>query len=62
MGILTRAIPQINAYMMGIPVKILAGFAVLLLMQPVYIGFCDGVFEKMISAADQIATGLGGVT
>lgn len=61
MGIMTRAIPQLNAYMLGIPVKIIAGFFVLLLLQPVYIGFCDKVFEKMTTAAEQIATGLGGI-
>lgn len=61
MGILTRAIPQLNAYMVGIPVKILAGFFILLLLQPVYIGFCGGVFENMMSASEKIAVGLGGV-
>jgi len=61
MGILTRAIPQLNAYLLGIPVKILAGFFVLYLLQPVYIGFCDGVFEKMITASEQVAIGLGGI-
>ncbi len=54
MGVLTRAIPQLNAYMVGIPVKILAGFAILLFLQPLYIGFCDNVFEKMMMATDKL--------
>ncbi len=60
MGILTRAIPQLHAYLVGIPLKIIVGFSVLLFLQPLYINFCENVFDKLYFATEQVALGLGG--
>jgi len=60
MGVLTRAIPQLHAYLVGIPVKVITGFTVLLLLQPVYVNFCDSVFEKMFLATGKMVESLGG--
>lgn len=60
MGILARAIPQLHAYLVGIPLKILVGFSVLLFLQPLYITFCDNVFNRLFSATEQIAFKIGG--
>lgn len=60
MGILTRAIPQLHAYLVGIPLKIIVGFSVLLFLQPLYINFCDNVFDKLYYASEQVALGMGG--
>jgi len=60
MGILTRAIPQLHAYLVGIPLKIIVGFSVLLFLQPLYINFCDSIFEKLFMASEAVVLGLGG--
>lgn len=60
MGILMRAIPQLNAYMVGIPLKILVGLTVLFFMQPFYIEFCDRIFERVFAASEQAVLAMGG--
>ena len=59
LGMLMRAIPQLNAYMVGIPLKILVGLAVLYLTQPLYITFCDKVFSSLFNASEQWILRLG---
>ena len=59
LGILMRAIPQLNAYMVGIPLKVLVGLAVLLMIQPLFQPFCDRLFSQMFSAAEQAVNSLG---
>jgi len=53
LGILMRAMPQLNAYMVGIPLKILAGLAVLYLTQPLYVTYCDKIFNMICAASEQ---------
>ncbi len=62
MGILMRAIPQLNAYMVGIPLKVLVGLTILLFMQPFYIGYSDRLFERMFIASEQVFRLMGGIT
>ena len=59
LGMLMRAIPQLNAYMVGIPLKVLVGLMVLFLMQPLYATFCDKVFEQIFSASSQWIAAMG---
>ena len=59
LGMLMRAIPQLNAYMVGIPLKVLVGLAVLYLMQPLYITFCDKVFNEIFTASGQWISMMG---
>ena len=37
MGIMARTVPQMNIFMVGMPIKILIGFLVLLVIIPIYI-------------------------
>lgn len=60
MGLLMRAIPQLNAYMVGIPLKVLIGLAALFFLQPFYIGFSDRLFERMFDASEQAFRYTGG--
>ena len=62
MGILMRAIPQLNAYMVGIPLKVLVGLSVLFFLQPFYIGYSDRLFENMFMASEQAFNMMGGVS
>ncbi len=59
LGMLMRAIPQLNAYMVGIPLKVMVGLAVLYLMQPIYVTFCDQIFEKIYLASEQWVAVMG---
>lgn len=52
LGLICRTVPQLNAFVVGIPVKILVGFVVLFLMQPFFVEFCGGVFEKMYDSVN----------
>ncbi|NLN45746.1 MAG: flagellar biosynthetic protein FliR [Clostridiaceae bacterium] len=61
MGILMRAVPQLNAYMVGIPMKVGIGLVLLYMMQPLYGGFCDQVFTHLFSATEQMILSVGGV-
>lgn len=54
LGLMVRTVPQMNAFIVGIPVKILIGFVVLYLMQPFYVQYCSYVFEKMFESAEII--------
>lgn len=54
LGIICRTVPQLNAFIVGIPVKILLGFIVLFLMQPFYVEFCSGVFERMYDSVNMV--------
>lgn len=58
MGFIVRAIPQMNVFVVGIPLKILLGFLVLLLIIPVYVGFTDMIFRNMFSSINTMISGL----
>lgn len=59
LGMLMRAIPQLNAYMVGIPLKIVVGLVVLYLTQPLYATLCDKVFNQVFMASEQWITAMG---
>jgi flagellar biosynthetic protein FliR len=48
MGIMARTVPQMNIFMVGMPIKILIGFFVLLVTIPVYVYLLDISFENVI--------------
>lgn len=54
LGMICRTVPQMNAFIVGIPLKILLGFIILFLMQPFYVEFCSGVFERMYDSVNMV--------
>ncbi len=60
MGFIVRAIPQMNVFVIGIPLKILLGFMMLLLMMPIFLSFSNVIFDRMFSSIDQMIAGLAG--
>ncbi len=58
MGFIVRAIPQMNVFVVGIPLKIMLGFLMLLLVIPVYVSFTSVIFQHMFSSIDQMLAGL----
>ncbi|HHW56561.1 MAG TPA: flagellar type III secretion system protein FliR [Clostridia bacterium] len=47
LGIISRTIPQLNVFMVGMPAKILVGIFTLLIMLPMYIAIIDFLFNGM---------------
>ncbi len=59
-GILMRVVPQMNAFSIGIPIKMILGFAVLAAMMPVYIPFTQTIFEAMNQGMERMFATLTG--
>lgn len=60
MGFIVRAIPQMNVFVVGIPLKILLGFLALLLILPIFVGFTNVIFDRMFESVNTMILGLGG--
>jgi flagellar biosynthetic protein FliR len=50
MGILTRAVPSLNIFSIGIQLKLIVGFGVLILLSPVFGLFCDSLYSQMFTS------------
>ena len=60
MGILLRTVPQMNVFVVGIPIKVALGLLMLLIIMPVFIGFTGTIFTHMFSSIEQLFSGLIG--
>jgi len=60
LGFIVRAIPQMNIFVVGIPIKIVIGFIMLALILPVFVSFTDVIFREMFAAIDSMIMGLAG--
>lgn len=58
LGFIVRAIPQMNVFVVGIPLKIVLGLMMLLIMIPVFVSFSDVLFERMFASLDKMIAGL----
>lgn len=58
LGFIVRAIPQMNIFVVGIPLKILLGLMMLLVILPVFVSFSDVLFERMFASIDKMIAGL----
>lgn len=59
MGFVARTVPQMNVFIVGIPLKIFMGLIALLVMLPVYVWFMALLFEKFFGYIDQIILAMG---
>ncbi|MBD5559245.1 MAG: flagellar biosynthetic protein FliR [Clostridia bacterium] len=51
-GILMRVVPQMNAFAIGVPVKIILGFLVISSMIPIYVSFAPQLYDRMFAALE----------
>lgn len=54
MGFIARTVPQMNVFIVGLPLKILMGLSCLLLMLPVYLWVFDMLFSRFFGYVDGI--------
>jgi flagellar biosynthetic protein FliR len=47
LGILTKTVPQMNVFVIGMPLKVGVGLVTLFAMIPMYITMMDATFNKM---------------
>ncbi|MGI5921891.1 MAG: flagellar biosynthetic protein FliR [Syntrophomonadaceae bacterium] len=59
MGFVARTVPQMNVFIVGMPLKIFIGLAALLIMIPVYIWLSEMLFAQFFAYLDQIIAALG---
>lgn len=59
MGVLLRAVPQMNMFVVGIPMKLLIGLIMLLIMIPAFTGFSEKIFNELFLAIGQTFSTFG---
>lgn len=59
MGFIARTVPQMNVFMVGLPLKIILGLGALLVMFPVYVWVFGMLFERFFAYVDQIILVMG---
>lgn len=60
LGILTKAVPQLNIFAVGLPLKIFVGFVLLLLTMTVFFYLLQILFDKMMISMGELISLLGG--
>lgn len=60
LGIVARTVPQMNVFVVGIPLKIIVGFTLLIITFPLYIRLLLHIFEQMHNNIYQFIQILGG--
>ncbi len=59
LGILAKTVPQLNIFAVGFPLKIFAGFIMIILAMPVFFYVLQNLFEKMIVSMSELIKLLG---
>ena len=54
LGIIVRTAPQMNVFVIGIPIRVIVGLVALFVCIPVFIAMTDGFFEQMYGAIDTL--------
>ncbi len=58
LGILARATPQMNMFVIGLPLKLMLGLVVLLITLAVFPNVSEWIFERMLKFVDTIIKGM----
>lgn len=61
LGITARTVPQLNIFVVGIPVKILVGFILLVIVLPAFMMLFQQLFESMITTMRGLMAIFGGL-
>jgi flagellar biosynthetic protein FliR len=61
MGFIVRLVPQMNIFVVGIPLKVGLGLIMLFFVLPIYVSFTDVIFSDMFNSLDKMFRALGAV-
>lgn len=61
LGILARTVPQLNVFVVGIPVKIIAGLAVIVIVMGMMMTVVTQLFNFLLVTMRQLMQLIGGV-
>jgi flagellar biosynthetic protein FliR len=53
-GVVIRTVPQLNMFVVGVPVKTFVGLITLTFMTPVFVRFSDRIFSEMFSGIEKM--------
>lgn len=59
MGFIARTVPQMNVFIVGMPLNIMVGLFTLIILTPVYIWFINVMFFEFIQYLDAIVLSMG---
>ncbi|MDI6601739.1 MAG: flagellar biosynthetic protein FliR [Thermoanaerobacteraceae bacterium] len=60
LGILSRTVPQMNVFMVGMPLRVLIGIIIMIIVLPMYIFSLDSLFNKSFDGIYNIMKIIGG--
>ncbi|GAA4700863.1 flagellar biosynthetic protein FliR [Brevibacillus fulvus] len=60
LGIVAKSVPQFNIFVVGLPIKLIASFLLLIVVMPAFLLVLSGLFEKMFHALSEMMKLLGG--
>ncbi len=52
LGVIIRTVPQMNMFVVGIPLKVIIGFVMLIITIPVFIRFTTVIFDSMFDSVE----------
>ena len=58
MGFVARVAPQLDMFVLGIPLKVVLGLLILLLIIPAYVTFTNAMFSHMFESISKMLLGL----
>ncbi|MCF6093822.1 flagellar type III secretion system protein FliR [Microaerobacter geothermalis] len=59
LGIIAKTVPQLNVFVVGLPIKIYFSFIILILLMPVFFYLLKGLFSQMFLAMNELMKLLG---
>ncbi|HEX6923688.1 MAG TPA: flagellar biosynthetic protein FliR [Bacillales bacterium] len=60
LGIVARTVPQVNVFIVGLPLKVLVTFVILIIIMPLFMGLVHELVGEMVSATRGLMEILGG--
>lgn len=58
LGVIVRTAPQMNVFVVGIPIKVIVGLIILAFMIPIFVMATGGLFDQMYYAMDSLLGGM----
>lgn len=58
LGVIVRTAPQMNVFVVGIPIKVILGLVMIVAMVPIFVSVTGNIFENMYSAIAAVFEGM----